>query len=102
MADVPVASFLSGGIDSSIVSALASRAMGGGKLQTFSIGFPHAQFDETGIAAEVACRYKTNHHRIQVTDDEVITLVQEAVGKLDVPSVDAINTYIVSKKVAAR
>ena len=100
MADVPVASFLSGGIDSSIVSALASRAMGGGTLQTFSIGFPHAQFDETGVAAEVARRYQTDHHRIEVSDEEAIALVQEAVRKLDAPSVDAINTYIVSKKVA--
>ena len=100
MADVPVASFLSGGIDSSIVSALAAQALGGAKLQTFSVGFPHAQFDETSVAAEVARRYKTDHHRIEVSDEEVIVLVQEAVGKLDVPSVDAINTYIVSKKVA--
>ncbi len=101
MADVPVASFLSGGIDSSIVSALAAQAMSGA-LQTFSIGFPHAQFDETSIAAEVARRYKTDHHRIEVSDDEAIALVQEAVTKLDAPSVDAINTYIVSRKVAEK
>jgi asparagine synthase (glutamine-hydrolysing) len=100
MADVPVASFLSGGIDSSIFSALAAKAMGGSTLQTFSIGFPHAEFDETSVAAQVARLYKTEHHRIEVSDEEVIALVQEAVGKLDVPSVDAINTYIVSKKVA--
>ena len=99
MADVPVASFLSGGIDSSIVSALAAQAMGAARLQTFSIGFPHGEFDETSVAAEVARRYNTDHHRIEVSDEEVIALVQEAVGNLDVPSVDAINTYIVSKKV---
>lgn len=100
MADVPVASFLSGGIDSSIVTALASRAMSPARLQTFSVGFPHAAFDETSVAAEVARRYKTDHHRIEVSDDEVIALVQEAVRRMDAPSLDAINTYIVSKKVA--
>ena len=100
MADVPVASFLSGGIDSSIVTALASRAMSGRRLQTFSIGFSHAEFDETSVAAEVARRYNTDHHRIEVNDDEAIALVQEAVHMMDAPSLDAINTYIVSKKVA--
>lgn len=100
MADVPVASFLSGGIDSSIITALAARAMGGSSLQTFSIGFPAAVFDETSIAANVARRYATDHHRIEVSDDEAIALVQEAVLKMDAPSVDAINTFIVSKKVA--
>ena len=100
MADVPVASFLSGGIDSSIITALAAQAMDGRRLQTFSVGFPHAEFDETRIATEVAKRYQTDHERIEVGDEEAIALVQEAVGKLDAPSVDAINTYIVSKKVA--
>ena len=100
MADVPVASFLSGGIDSSIITAIASRAMGKGRLRTFSVGFPHQEFDETSVAAEVARRYGTEHTRIEVKDEEAIVLVQEAVGKMDAPSVDAINTYIVSKKVA--
>ena len=100
MADVPVASFLSGGIDSSIVTALASRAMSGRRLQTFSIGFSHGEFDETSVAAEVARRYNTDHHRVEVSDDEAIALVQEAVHMMDAPSLDAINTYIVSKKVA--
>lgn len=100
LSDVPVASFLSGGIDSSIVTAIASRVMGKGRLQTFSVGFPHQEFDETSVAAEVARLYGTEHHRIEVKDEEAIELVQEAVRKMDAPSVDAINTYIVSKKVA--
>lgn len=54
MADVPVASFLSGGIDSSVVTALAARALGPGRLQTFSVGFSEGEFDETQIADIVA------------------------------------------------
>jgi asparagine synthase (glutamine-hydrolysing) len=100
MADVPVASFLSGGIDSSVVTALAARALGPGRLQTFSVGFSEGEFDETQIADIVAKKYQTDHHRIELGQDEIVRLVQEAVNRMDAPSQDAINTYIVSKKVA--
>jgi len=99
MADVPVASFLSGGIDSSVVTALAARALGPGRLQTFSVGFSEGEFDETQIADIVAKRYQTDHHRIELGQEEIVRLVQEAVSRMDAPSQDAINTYIVSKKV---
>lgn len=99
LSDVPVASFLSGGIDSSIVTALAAKKLEK-KLRTFSVGFDLAEFDETAIAQEVAERYRTDHHRIQLSEEEVIHSVTEAVEKLDLPSVDAINTYIVSRAVA--
>ncbi|MEY2564267.1 MAG: hypothetical protein QOH88_2460 [Verrucomicrobiota bacterium] len=101
LSDVPVASFLSGGIDSSIVTAIAAQKLEK-KLQTFSVGFDLAEFDETSIAQEIAERYGTDHHRIQLSEEEVIHSVTEAVEKLDLPSVDAINTYIVSRAVAAR
>ncbi len=100
MADVPVASFLSGGIDSSVITALASRALGPGRLQTFTVGFSESEFDETQIAEIVAKRYQTDHHRIELGEEEILRLVQEAVSRMDAPSQDAINTYIVSKKVA--
>jgi asparagine synthase (glutamine-hydrolysing) len=99
LSDVPVASFLSGGIDSSIVTAIAAQKLEK-KLQTFSVGFDLAEFDETAIAQEIAQRYRTDHHRIQLSEDDVIQAVTEAVEKLDLPSVDAINTYIVSRAVA--
>ncbi len=101
LSDVPVASFLSGGIDSSIVTAIAAQKLER-KLQTFSVGFDLAEFDETPIAQEMAERYRTDHHRIQLSEEEVIHSVTEAVEKLDLPSVDAINTYIVSRAVAER
>ena len=101
LSDVPVASFLSGGIDSSVVTALAAQKLAN-KLQTYSVGFSQTELDETAIAQEIAQRYGTEHHRIQLSEEEVIQSVTEAVGKLDLPSVDAINTYIVSRAVAAR
>jgi asparagine synthase (glutamine-hydrolysing) len=100
LSDVPVASFLSGGIDSSVVTALAAQKLAN-KLQTYSVGFDLAEFDETAVAGEIARRYGTDHHRIQLSEEEVIASVTEAVDKLDLPSVDAINTYIVSRAVAA-
>lgn len=100
LSDVPVASFLSGGIDSSIVTALAAQKLEH-KLQTYSVGFELAEFDESAIAQEIAQRYGTDHHQIRLSENEVIESVTEAVDKLDLPSVDAINTYIVARAVAA-
>ncbi|MEO8440390.1 MAG: asparagine synthase (glutamine-hydrolyzing) [Spartobacteria bacterium] len=101
LSDVAVASFLSGGIDSSIVTALAAQRLGR-RLETFSVGFAVAEFDESTIALEVAERYGTTHQRLQLSEDEVIESVAQAVAHLDLPSVDAINTYIVSRTVAGR
>ncbi|MFN2621926.1 MAG: asparagine synthase (glutamine-hydrolyzing) [Chthoniobacterales bacterium] len=100
LSDVPVASFLSGGLDSSVVTALAAQKLAN-KLQTYSVGFDLAEFDESAIADEVARRYGTNHHQIRLSEEQVIESVTEAVAKLDLPSVDAINTYIVARAVAS-
>jgi len=99
LADVPIASFLSGGIDSSIVTALAAQHLGS-RLKTFSVGFEDASFDESKVAEEVAARHNADFHRIQLAPEEVIELVKLAVARMDLPSVDAINTFIVAKKVA--
>ena len=99
LSDVPVASFLSGGIDSSIVTAIAAQKLEK-KLLTFSVAFDIAEFDESAIALQIAQRYRTDHHRLQLSEEEVIQSVTEAVDKLDLPSVDALNTYIVARAVA--
>jgi asparagine synthase (glutamine-hydrolysing) len=99
LADVPVASFLSGGIDSSIITALAATKVKG-KLLTYSVGFKETRFDESSIAREVAERYDTEHHRIELDEEETIEMIRSGVNQMDLPSVDALNTYIVSKKVA--
>ena len=101
LSDVPVASFLSGGIDSSIVTALAAQRLGR-NLKTFSVGFDVAEFDESAIALEVAQRFGTTHQRLHLADEEGLQSVKEAVAHLDLPSVDAINTYIVSRAAAQR
>lgn len=100
LADVPVACFLSGGIDSSIITALAARKMGAGKLSTFSVGFAEASFDESKFARQMADLYGTDHHHITLTDAEKLQFVSRAVEAMDLPSTDAINTFIVSDYVA--
>jgi asparagine synthase (glutamine-hydrolysing) len=100
LSDVPVASFLSGGIDSSIVTAIAAQKLER-KLITFSVALDIPQErDESAIALEIAQRYGTEHHRIELSEEEVIQSVMEAVERVDLPSVDALNTYIVSSAVA--
>jgi asparagine synthase (glutamine-hydrolysing) len=63
--DVPLGVLLSGGVDSSLVAAIARRAVGS-SLQTFSIGFHEAAYDETPIARDVARRLGTEHHQYRV------------------------------------
>ena len=99
LSDVPVASFLSGGVDSSVITALAARASAK-KIQTFSVGFKQKKYDETKIAQMVADRYGTNHIEIVLEDNEIIGCVQQSVEKMDLPSSDAINTFIVSHYVS--
>ena len=98
LADVPVASFLSGGIDSSIVTALAAKYYPG-TLKTFSLGFAQESFDETVIAKKVADKWSTEHTKIELEPSDVCRWVEESVASMDLPSVDAINTYIISKAV---
>jgi len=98
LSDVPVASFLSGGIDSSIVSLVAAKSLGS-SLHTFCIGFPDGGFDERGTARLVAERAGSHHTEVEVGPSECQKWVLEAVAAMDVPSADAVNTYIVSKAV---
>lgn len=100
LSDVPVACFLSGGIDSSILAALASQRLGRGKLATFSVGFAEKGFDETQFAKQMAELYGTDHHHIHLSQEDKLAFVEKAVGAMDLPSIDAINTFIVSSYVA--
>jgi asparagine synthase (glutamine-hydrolysing) len=101
LSDVPVACFLSGGIDSSVITALAARELHR-ELHTFSVGFEDATYDESRYARLIASRYQTDHTEIRLSSAEVIETVKEAVLSMDSPSLDGINSYIVAKEVAKR
>src|SRR5207248_8625549 len=102
IADVPLGALLSGGIDSSSVVAMMARA-GGGRVKTFSIGFPAKQYDETRYARMVAARYATEHEEFVVEPDAVAVL-PKLVRHYGEPFADpsAIPTYYVSEMARRR
>ena len=98
LSDVPVACFLSGGMDSSILASMAARATPTGKLTTFSVGFAESSYDESLYAEEVAQHIGTTHHHIELFEGEKLEMVKSAVQAMDLPSIDGINTYLVSRE----
>lgn len=99
VADVPLGSFLSGGIDSSVVTGLAARHTKG--LHTFSIGFRDEKFfDETHYARLVAKHFNTEHTVFSLTNDDLYAHVHNILDYLDEPFADssAIAVYILSKE----
>jgi asparagine synthase (glutamine-hydrolysing) len=69
-ADVPVGSYLSGGLDSSLVAALA-RGLVGDRFRTFSLRFEDAEYDETEFQREMAQRLGSEHHEVVVTREDI-------------------------------
>lgn len=86
--DAPQGAFLSGGVDSSLVVALASKEVK--NLKTFSISFPDSPYhDESRFAKIVADRYGTVHTEIPVTTENIYGYVDEVLEYLDEPFADA-------------
>ncbi len=87
VADVPIGSFLSGGIDSSLVTALA-QARSAAPVRTFTVGFAGHGHDESGHAEAVARHLGTDHTRIEVTADDALRLVPDLGRYYDEPFAD--------------
>ena len=98
MSDVPLGAFLSGGVDSSLVTALAQTGATR-PLKTFSISFPIAEYDESQHARRVADWCGTEHHEFRVEPDAV-SLLPDLVHFFDEPFADssAIPTYYLAQK----
>jgi asparagine synthase (glutamine-hydrolysing) len=94
VADVPVGVFLSSGLDSTAIAALASRARAG--IHTFTVAFADTEFSEAEIARRTASRLGTVHSELTLSDQEMIARLDEAIAAFDQPSMDGINTYFVS------
>ena len=84
ISDVPFGAFLSGGIDSSAIVALMSRHSQL-PINTFSVGFKEAAFDETHYARMIAERFRTNHTEWRMQADDVIKLLPQAIRFRDAP-----------------
>lgn len=101
IADVPVGVLLSGGIDSSLITALAAREAGSG-VRTFTISFRERSFDESEQARMVARAYGTDHHEL-VVEPDAVALFPTIVQALDEPLGDSslLPTYLVCQLAAS-
>ena len=93
LSDVPVGLFLSGGLDSSALLALA----GGKRITTLSIGFQETAYDESDRAAVAARYFGSRHVPLQLTAARAADLLPAFLAAVDQPSIDGFNTYCVSQ-----
>lgn len=96
VSDAPLGIFLSGGIDSSAVAALASEAAPGA-IHTFTIGFEDKDLDESRHAAAVAAAIRSRHTNVVLREEDFLAQLPGAMTAIDQPTFDAINTYFVSR-----
>jgi asparagine synthase (glutamine-hydrolysing) len=99
VSDTPLGMFLSGGIDSSAIVAMAARASGR-RLRTFSVGFDEASYDERRFARLVAERYETDHTEVIFAPGHALALMDDVGGLLDEPLVDGafLPNYVLSRE----
>jgi asparagine synthase (glutamine-hydrolysing) len=97
VADVDVGVFLSSGLDSTTLAALAAEV--GGSLKTLTLGFKEYRGtpnDEVPLAEEVARHYGTDHTTVWITRDEFAGAMDHLIDAMDQPSSDGVNSYLVS------
>lgn len=97
ISDVPLAVFLSGGVDSSAMANLAARERRG--VSTFHVGFDEVEFDESRHARAVAEALGTDHRELRLDGRTFARDLPQALGSLDQPTFDGINTWFVSRAV---
>ncbi len=96
VSDVPVAVFLSGGLDSTaIVSAI--RQFCSGPLKTISIVFPGTEWDESSLAKDAAKHYSTDHTEVEISKEDFTQSLDDIFWAMDQPTIDGVNTYFVAK-----
>ncbi len=98
ISDVPIGAFLSGGTDSSLITAIASKQVTT-PLKTFSIGFKESEFNESKHASKVAKHLQTDHTEYVLEEKEAVALLETYLKHFDEPFADtsAIPTMLVSK-----
>src|SRR2546425_7512115 len=89
VSDVPLGLFLSGGIDSSAITAIAARVSGRRAIKTFSLGFAEASYDERTFARTVAHHCGTEHTEVEFSAEDAARLLERVGDLLDEPLVDS-------------
>jgi asparagine synthase (glutamine-hydrolysing) len=99
-ADLPVSVLLSGGLDSSLLTAMTAR-LGGKPLDTFTVGFQSdREIDERINAKQIASLNGTNHHEITLSDEEIEETLFSFIKAIDQPTMDGFNSFLVSRSVS--
>ena len=98
VSDVPLGVFLSGGMDSSALVALMDR-VSAQRPKTFSVVFEETDLSEENYSRLVAQRFATDHCEIRLTEQQLLDMLPDAIAALDQPTMDGINTFVVSKAV---
>ena len=98
LSDVPIGCFLSGGIDSSTVSALM-QSESNKPINTFTIGNHDSEIDEASNAKKIANHLGTSHHELYLTENEIVNIIPEALSLYGEPFADSsqIPTLLISK-----
>lgn len=98
VSDVPIGVFLSGGIDSSaLVAVLAGLQQK--KINTFSVVFEEGEYSEADFSKLVARRFKTEHQELTLKGEQFLASMPDALDAMDQPSIDGLNTFIISRAV---
>ncbi len=98
VSDVPLGVFLSGGIDSSIITGLMQKHSSA-PVKTFSIGFQEEVYDERNYSRKIAEKFATNHKEILLRAKDIISEIPNIFNSMDQPSIDGFNTFVISKAV---
>jgi asparagine synthase (glutamine-hydrolysing) len=98
MSDVPLGMFLSGGLDSSAVAALATKIRGD-QIKTFAVGYGEEHFSELGYAREVAAHIRSDHHEIRMSREEFFANLPRLIWHEDEPIVwpSSVSLYFVAR-----
>ncbi len=96
VSDVPLGIFLSGGLDSSVLTCAAKKFKS--QLDTFSIGFEgkNKRIDESSEATISAKYFGTTHHQLTISDNDISKHIEQFIHTIDQPSLDGINSYFIS------
>ena len=100
VSDVPVANFLSGGIDSTLIVKLQSEISA--QTNTYTVGYEDKKYDESKWAQEVSKKYSTNHFLDSVSEKEIDVMVSQAIHVFDEPYADpsTVPSYSISKLIS--
>ena len=98
--DVPLAVFLSGGVDSSVMANLAQRAAQS-PIHTFTLAFEEQELNEGPIARQIAAAIGTQHHEVVLTEQHFVANLEAALDSLDQPTFDGLNSYYMSQAIRA-